>query len=533
MFNLALSSRKRSRISWNVILWLSLIALVVGGIEAMLNPIVRGDDPEATVTSEEPVAGHDVHADAPAPPGKESETNSGHGDKKGHADGGHDEGAGHTALVAPLLLALTVLLFLAKVGGDVFERVGLPAVLGELVVGVLLGNVVLFAGWTNNEMLIELAQDARVELSPPEEHSIGDVYSTGAALKLLASIGVVILLFEVGLESTVRDMVSVGASSMLVAILGVAVPALLGYGVTSWFYPDEGWQGRAFIAATLCATSVGITARVLKDIGRNQQRESQIILGAAVIDDVLGLVILAVVSGLISQGSDFEISTLFIIIGKSIGFLLVAVLLGTKLLTRPMFKAASYLRGHGLLVATALVICFGFGWAASQIGLDPIVGAFAAGLILERAHYHELGKRESVELEEALAPLTALLVPIFFVEMGLAVDLTQFADKSVWAFAAALTVVAIIGKQVCTFGVLEKGLNKWAVGLGMIPRGEVGLIFAGIGLKLKMPDGSPVISSSVYSAIVVMVMITTMVTPPLLKWSMNRDDKKKAATTEA
>lgn len=174
-----------------------------------------------------------------------------------------------------------------------------------------------------------------------------------------------------------------------------------------------------------------------------------------------------------------------------------------------------------MLVATALVVCFGFSWLANQVGLAPIVGAFAAGLILERAHYRELGKKENVELEEALEPLTALLVPIFFVQMGIMVDLSSFADPSVWGLAAGITLAAVIGKQVCAFGILEKGLNRTAVGLGMIPRGEVGLIFANVGLALQV-GGVPVISPGTYSAVVVMVMMTTMVTPPLLKWSMTR-----------
>jgi Kef-type K+ transport system membrane component KefB len=169
------------------------------------------------------------------------------------------------------------------------------------------------------------------------------------------------------------------------------------------------------------------------------------------------------------------------------------------------------------------VICFGFAWLAAQVGLAPIVGAFAAGLILERAQYRELGVKEEHELEEALAPLTALLVPIFFVQMGTKVDLASFGKPSVWGLAAAVTVAAIIGKQICYFGVLEKGMNRLAVGLGMIPRGEVGLIFAAEGAKLVV-QGEQVITPDTYSAIIVMVMITTMVTPPLLKWAMIRGD---------
>jgi Kef-type K+ transport system membrane component KefB len=261
---------------------------------------------------------------------------------------------------------------------------------------------------------------------------------------------------------------------------------------------------------------------VLKDLGRSQQAESKIILGAAVIDDVLGLIVLAIVSGLIQQansGADFELASLGIIVGKAVGFLVGAIVLG-KLFAKPFFTAATYLYGHGLLVACSLVVCFGFAYLANLVGLAPIVGAFAAGLILEHAHYADLVKKEDQQLEHVIRPIAALLVPVFFVEMGVEVKLDAFlTNPSVWGLAAALTVVAIIGKQVCAFGVLEKGLNRRAIGLGMIPRGEVGLIFAAVGASLVL-KGQPVVDQSTYAALIVMVMATTMVTPPLLKWSM-------------
>lgn len=490
-----------------------------------------------------------VHAQSADEPAAATDHGSGgddadHGE---HADDGHDDG--HSSLVAPVLAGIVIILLVAKLAGDFFERLGMPAVLGELIVGVLLGNMAFLSYETTG-----YRWEAFEFLQPPPEISVPDKlrefeqeveddtltadhltrlsqlrqeiseinpYSTGAILKMLAEIGVILLLFEVGLESSVREMASVGTSSLLVAVLGVVAPLGLGYGAGHFFVPDGGWQVHVFIGATLCATSVGITARVLKDLGRSQQRESQIILGAAVIDDVLGLIVLAVVSSVIEQG-DINPLGVTIIILKAFGFLAVAIVLGNRVFTRPLFKAASYLRGHGMLVATSLVICFGFAWLSNLVGLAPIVGAFAAGLILERAHYRELGRRENVELEGALAPLTALLVPIFFVQMGIMVDLKSFADPSVWGLAAAITVAAVIGKQICSLGVLEKGLNRVAIGLGMIPRGEVGLIFANVGLTLRQPDGEAVVNPGTYSATVVMVMLTTMVTPPLLKWSLTR-----------
>ncbi len=467
------------------------------------------------------------------------------GDADAHGTKGagdhHDEHAGgHVDPAAPMLLAIIIVLFCAKVGGDLFERVSMPAVLGELVVGVLIGNMALMTGWHGLDFLqapedeklqstitileqheeSQLTDEQQYFISHPEDQSF---YHAGAVLKMLAAIGVVLLLFEVGLESSVKEMMSVGVSSMLVAILGVIAPMLLGFGVGQVLIPEAGWQVHSFIGATLCATSVGITARVLKDLGRSQQRESQIILGAAVIDDVLGLIVLAIVSGVIQQGADFNPTSLVMIVVKAFGFLLGAIVLGNYIFTRPLYKAASYLRGHGLLVVTSLVICFGFSWLANVMGLATIVGAFAAGLILEHAHYKELGHKENIELEEALQPLSAVLVPIFFVQMGIMVDLSSFKDPSVWGLAAAITVMAILGKQVCALGVTEKGLNRLAVGLGMIPRGEVGLIFAAEGAKLKV-EGEPVVSAGIYSAVVVMVMLTTMITPPVLKWSLTRGD---------
>lgn len=440
----------------------------------------------------------------------------------------HEEEHGHENPVTPVLLAIVMILFLAKIGGDAFERMNLPAVLGELVVGILLGNFFFITGTHElDKYFTQPTITEEVEYDVAHEAPENVFYQPAAIIKILAEIGVVLLLFEVGLESTVRDMLSVGTSSLLVAILGVAAPMALGWLVGWLLIREAGAEVHAFIGATLCATSVGITARVLKDLGRSKQRESQIILGAAVIDDVLGLVILTVVSGVIMSGA-FHITTVSIVIAKAAAFLFGAVLLGAVLFTRPIFKAATFLRGHGLLVSASLVICFGFAYLATVVDLEPIVGAFAAGLILERAHYRELGERENHhDLEEALAPISALLVPIFFVQMGTQVKLESFQESSVWGLAAGITVMAILGKQVCALGVREKGLNRLAIGLGMIPRGEVGLIFAGVGRSLKI-QGKPVIDDNTFSAIVVMVMITTMVTPPLLKWSLTKGDKKSA-----
>lgn len=445
------------------------------------------------------------------------------GDGHGGDHGGGHGGGGHADPVAPVLLAIVIILFAAKIGGSFFERVGMPAVLGELTLGIIIGNWAFLTG-----------SDSFTFMYPPTDFLAAPATDVGATIKLFAGVGVILLLFEVGLESTIREMLSVGVSALLVAILGVVAPIGLGYAACYYVFGLE-WQVAAFIGATLCATSVGITARVLKDIGRSQDRESQIILGAAVVDDVLGLIVLAVVSGVITASAsagDGAESTLLtdvgLIVAYAFGFLGVALALGAVGFPKVLFNLANLLKGGGLLVATSLVICFGLSYLANVVGLAPIVGAFAAGLILEDAQYRDLEKRENVQLEEAIRPLTALLVPIFFVEMGMEVNLASFGQWDVIKLGAAITVIAFIGKQVCSFGVIEPGMNKLAVGLGMVPRGEVGLIFASVGRELKV-NGHRVVDDGIYSAVVVMVMITTMVTPPLLKWAMTRETGEAAA----
>ena len=418
---------------------------------------------------------------------------------------GAAEGAvSHGPDLTRILLGVSLILLTAKLGGHVFETWGMPAVLGELVGGILLGNLTLIG--------LDFFEFLRHEV----------------VLDSLAEIGIIFLLFMIGLESELRELAKVGLSATLAAVLGVVAPFFLGFFVSKWFLPEAHVLVHVFIGATLCATSVGITARVLRDIGKLSTPEARIILGAAVIDDVLGLIILAVVTGAISAanaGGSFEPSSIGLILLKALLFFLGAILVGLYVSPR-LFKLASKLRGSWLLLATALIICFGLAYFAAIIGLAPIVGAFAAGLALEEVHYKDFLERGEHRLEEAIEPLTSFLVPIFFVLMGIKVDLSTMARFDILGFAVALTVVAVIGKQACALGVLERGANRTAVGLGMIPRGEVGLIFAGIGASLYLA-GERVIAPPVYSAVVFMVIVTTLVTPPLLSWSLARGDRAR------
>jgi len=382
-------------------------------------------------------------------------------------------------------------------------------VLGELVAGVILGNLVLLG-----------------------YHGL-DFLATNEGIAIIAEIGVVLLLFEVGLESNVREMMSVGTSSLLVAILGVVAPFFLGWGVSAWMLPNEDILVHIFIGATLCATSVGITARVLTDLGKVTTREAKIILGAAVIDDVLGLVILAVVSGVISAantGGQLASTDVLIIVGKAAGFLVAAIAIGSWLSPR-MFLLCSKLKIRGMLLTVSLAFCFFLAYLANSIDLAPIVGAFAAGLVLDEAHYRNHRGLGEHGLEELIHPIAVFLVPVFFVLMGIKVDLSTFGQKGVLGFAAALSVVAIIGKMICALGVVEKGLDRISVAVGMVPRGEVGLIFAGIGAALIL-RGEPVISVPVFSAVVIMVIVTTLMTPPVLKITLARGEKIKASRSK-
>ncbi|HJR08011.1 MAG TPA: cation:proton antiporter [Pyrinomonadaceae bacterium] len=420
-------------------------------------------------------------------------------------EAGQASGTAEAHGLSPLvLIGVAFVLVVAKLGGELFERTGQPAVLGELIGGMLVGNLALF-GLTAIERI-----------------------KTNEVIGALAEIGIILLLFEVGLESNLGEMLEVGWSSLLVAVAGVVVPFFLGWGVAAYFIPDEARLGHIFIGATLCATSVGITARVLKDLGRLNTRVARIVLGAAVIDDVLGLIILAVVRGAIeatAAGTSLSLASVGLITLKAIGFLVGALIVGRYLVPQ-LFRGAGKLKGRGVLLAIAVALCFALSWAAAEIGLAAIVGAFAAGLLLEEVHFERLPRHTKHDLHDLLTPLTTILVPIFFVLMGLKVDLSVFARLDVLGFAAVLTVVAIIGKQICSLAVLERGVNRLAVGLGMIPRGEVGLIFAGIGATLMLPNASgtpePVIGSAPFAAVIIMVIVTTLVTPPLLKWSLAR-----------
>jgi Kef-type K+ transport system membrane component KefB len=355
------------------------------------------------------------------------------------------------------------------------------------------------------------------------------------ALNTLAEIGAILLLFEVGVESDLLQLLAVGWSSLIVATLGVTAPMILGYFASAWLMPSANWMTHLFVGGVLTATSVGITARVLKDLGTSTTKEARIILGAAVADDVMGLVVMAVVSGLAAAAAkgtgSIGVMATGIIVAKAAGFLAAAVFAG-RFFSQRVFNWAANLEVRGTLLAVCICFCFLMSSLASLAGLAPIVGAFCAGVVLDEVHYKPFLKRGERKVEELLFPITTLVVPVFFVMMGLRVDLRGFTDTTVLGFAALITFVAVIGKQICGFGVLDKTVDRLVIGVGMIPRGEVGLIFAGLGASLML-NGQAVLPPAIFSALVLMVILTTLFTPPLLKIAFARSGKLPSPAARA
>jgi Kef-type K+ transport system membrane component KefB len=391
-----------------------------------------------------------------------------------------------------VFLVIIAILVGAKLLGEVAERLGQPAVLGELIAGVLLGPSVLAI--------------------LPVTGSISEL------IHLFAQIGVAVLLFEIGLETDLKEMFRVGGSATVVAIVGVVAPFLLGFGFWYLVQPDLGVQAPGasdtvvaiFVGATLTATSVGITARVLTDLNRIHTPEARVIIGAAVIDDVLGLVILAIVSGLAAGAtlSVLGIALKFVIAG---GFLVAAVIIGNVIAPR-LFAAVDGMRVRGVLLVSALSFALLFAALAGLAGSAMIIGSFAAGIVLSSTNQFDL-------ITERIAPVADIFTPIFFVAVGAGVNVNLFLpwsssfDIAVLGVGAALLVIAMAGKVLSGYAVGwgARPLNHLAIGVGMIPRGEVGLIFAHLGLV------NGILSPSAYSAILIMVIFTTFLSPPLLK----------------
>jgi Kef-type K+ transport system membrane component KefB len=387
-----------------------------------------------------------------------------------------------------ILLILAVVLVAAKLAGVLAERYGQPAVLGELLAGILLGPSLL-----------------------------GILPQAGAAghdvIAFLAELGVVLLLFEIGLETDLKAMFKVGPVALAVAAVGVALPFLFGWGFwVSGLHPQVASTvslgvTAIFIGAALTATSVGITGRVLGDLGQLNSPEARIIVGAAVIDDVLGLVILSVVSTM-AVGGMVTATGVGQILLIAVGFLVAAVVLGGMLAPR-LFGIVSRIRSREVVIVAAIAFCFLLGGLAERAGSALIIGAFAAGIILS-------GTAQFPIIEERIKPVVALFTPVFFVNVGGSVDL-RLLDPSrpggwgvLWV-AAALTLLAVAGKVAAGWAAPWAKFHRLLVGVGMVPRGEVGLIFADIGRR------TGVLGAEVFNAVLLMVLVTTFLAPILLK----------------
>jgi len=380
-----------------------------------------------------------------------------------------------------ILLDLFVIFVAARVGAILARVLRLPEVVGEIAAGCVIGPSLL--GW----------------MAPSEP------------IEVLAEIGVVLLLFSVGLETRIDEMKRVGRSAFQVGVLGVAFPFVLG---TLWAHgAGFGWDKSLFVAAAFVATSAGITARVLQELGVLQRQESRVILGAAVIDDILAMLLLGIVTAL-QAGEAIDVGQLALIVGEAVGFVLAIGLLGTRIARASTRRALPFSVGSPLSLALAL--CLGLAFLSTKFGLAAIIGAFLAGMLAS-----ETPQRE--ELEHQTQPLLALMTPFFFVLTGAKIELAQLADTNTLLALATITAIALVSKLAGGFlGALALGRRSATiVGVGMMPRGEVGVVIASLGLA------AGVFSARTYALIVAMSLLTSVITPPLLSFLFAREIKAK------
>jgi Kef-type K+ transport system membrane component KefB len=404
-----------------------------------------------------------------------------------------------------LALGLAIIVTAALFGGHLAGLIGQPAVLGELLAGILLGNAPGLA---------------RLQFVGADPY-----------LDILSRVGMLLLLFEVGLELSVRDLLAVGRSSFAVAVMGTASSLALGMAAAALLMPDMPTATHLFLGAAITATSVGITARVLKDMGASRSTEAKIILGAAVVDDILALVILGAITAWAGSGpgaAGFSGMPILALVMKTVGFLVLTIVLGMRF-TPVWFREAARLRTGGALLAVGLCFCFFLSWASSAIGLASLVGAFAAGLVLEDAHSEVFVQRGERPLGQLLQPMTSFLVPVFFVLVGFRTNLPALGRPALLVFAIALSLAAVAAKLSCALGVSSPGASRLTVAIGMIPRGEVSLVFAALGSALR-PGVAPLLDERGYTAIVSVVILTTLATPPALKWSLRGRHDDRAGT---
>lgn len=385
------------------------------------------------------------------------------------------------------LFTLLIILVAARVFAELASRLQAPSVIGELFAGVLLGPSLL--GWVE-----------------PFE-----------AIKMMAEIGIILLLFEVGLGTDFKRLVSTGAKSFMVAIAGFILPLVLGFSLSYWAF-DLSLLVSLFIGGTLTSTSIGITVRVLSDLRRQRAAEGQIVLGAAIFDDILGVVLLALLYEFSTGGGVSLVN-----IGKVLMFVLAFFVLApiaAKLISVVIKRFDRESEISGLIPTSIVSMVLFFGWLAHSLGAPELIGGFAAGLALSRRFFLPLGIALSVDdefserVESKMKPIVQLFTPIFFVYVGVSLNLHEIAWGSsfIWIFSLSLLLAAIIGKLLGAFLIKEAWLIRWVVGLAMIPRGEVGLVFAELG------RASGIFNNEIYAAMVIVIALTTLLPPFILKW---------------
>jgi Kef-type K+ transport system membrane component KefB len=413
------------------------------------------------------------------------------------------------SLLLLLLASLLTTLLAVRWLSDSFDQ---PSVLGELLLGVLLGNLGVFFGEPLFEILMNPESTESVAESAPVAAHVATVFQA------LAEIGAVLLLFSAGLETSVAKMRRVGGRATVVALVGVVAPFSLAYLTCLLLHVEMDVAGHLFLAATLSATSVGITASVLKDLKAIERPESEVILGAAVIDDVLGLVLLAIVSRIAISGSVDGF-----LVGKTLAiamvFIVVVIFAGERLAATGLAITRRLDKQNGLLYF-ALAFAFAVSWIAQSVGLAAIVGAFAAGLVMRNSTPN--GKPENNGFQAnstvlaAVSPIERFLSPLFFLYVGMQVDVRFFLNTQTLLLALVFCVCAVIGKLMAGL-VAGRDLDRLSIGIGMVPRGEVGLVFLGAGRSLG------VISDSLFAALAIVVFVTTLITPPALKWAIGKE----------
>ncbi|MDJ0692850.1 cation:proton antiporter [Mastigocoleus sp. MO_188.B34] len=430
------------------------------------------------------------------------------------------------AIVGALVITAAIIFIFSIVLGEICTRFGLPSVLADLTTGVLLGTSVLGllifsqSGGEANSLLIQFLEFTTGTSSTVAQEAYK--FQMEEYIDESANVGLLALLFTTGLESNLRDLIRVGSQAATVALTGVVLPFALGTLVLMKIFAVATIPA-VFAGAALTATSIGITAKVLKDIGRLQSDEGQIIIGAAILDDILGIVVLAVVLSLVKTG-EVEIINIFYLIASAIAFVLVAVVLN-RLFGSLFVSIIDRLSNPAALMLLALVFLNTFALSASAIGLEAILGAFAAGLVLGETKFQE-------KLEQLFRPFVYVYTTIFFVTIGAKIDLSVLnpaipENRQGLIIAACLIAIAIFGKILAGFAVITKEpVNRLAIGFGMIPRGEVGLVFAGLGAA------SGVLSNSLDAGIIIMVIVTTLVAPLLLRIVFSENSTLKTQESE-